>query len=127
MNAASGNGGSNAMLDAVMQMLAGKGQTGGLAGLVQAFQDKGLGEQVASWIGTGQNLPVAPDQIQSVLGGGQLEHIASQAGVSEQQAAGGLASLLPQIIDKLTPNGQMPQGDDFLAQGMNLLKGKLFG
>ncbi len=128
LGGAGGNGGgNNAMLDVVMQMLSSKGGNGGLAGLVQAFQKNGLGEQMSSWISTGQNLPISPDQIQAALGSGQLGQIAGQLGMNESQAAGGLADLLPQVIDKLTPNGQMPQGDDLMAQGLGLLKGKLFG
>lgn len=127
LNGASGKSGSNDMLNVVMQMLSSKGQNDGMAGLIQAFQNKGLGEQVASWIGTGQNLPISPEQIKSVLGGDQLGQIASQLGMDEQQAASGLAGLLPQVIDKVTPNGQMPQGDDLMKQGLDLLKGKLFG
>jgi uncharacterized protein YidB (DUF937 family) len=125
---AGGNGGgANPLLGIVMQMLSNNGKSGGLAGLAKAFQDKGMGDQMASWISTGQNLPISPDQIKAVLGGGQLEQIASQLGMNEQQAAGGLADLLPQVVDKLTPNGQIPQGDDLMAQGLELLKGKLFG
>jgi uncharacterized protein YidB (DUF937 family) len=128
MGALGGNGGGNhAMLDAVMQLLSNQGGNGGLAGLVQAFQQNGLGEHIASWISTGQNLPISPDQIRAALGSGQLGQIAAQLGMNESQAAGGLADLLPQVIDKLTPNGQLPQGDDLMAQGLELLKGKLFG
>jgi uncharacterized protein YidB (DUF937 family) len=127
LGGAGGNGGNNAMLDVVMQMLSNKGQSGGLAGLVQAFQQQGLGEQMNSWISTGQNLPISPEQIKAALGNGQLGQIAGQLGMNESQAAGGLADLLPQVIDKLTPNGQLPQGDDLMAQGLELLKGKLFG
>lgn len=127
LGGAGGNGNGNPMLDVVMQLLSNQGGNGGLAGLVQAFQDKGLGELIASWIGTGQNLPVSPDQIKAVLGGGQLGQIAGRLGLNESQTAGGLADLLPQVIDSLTPNGQMPQGDDLMAQGLSLLKGKLFG
>lgn len=124
---AAGNGGGNPLLGIVMQMLTNNGQGGGLAGLAKAFQDKGMGDQMASWISTGQNLPISPDQIKNVLGSGQLGQIASQLGVDEQQAAGGLADMLPQVIDKLTPNGQIPQSNDLMAQGLELLKGKLFG
>ena len=128
LGGAGGNGsGNNAMLDVVMQMLSNKGGNGGLAGLIQAFQQNGLGEQMNSWISTGQNLPISPDQIKAALGSGQLGEIASQLGMNESQAAGGLADMLPQMIDKLTPNGQLPQGDDLMAQGLELLKGKLFG
>lgn len=128
LGGAGGNGGgANPLLGIVMQMLSNNGQSGGLAGLAKAFQDKGMGDQMASWIGTGQNLPISPDQIKAVLGGGQLGQIASQLGMNEQQAAGGLADMLPQVIDKLTPNGQVPQENDLMAQGLELLKGKLFG
>lgn len=128
LGGAGGNGGgNNAMLDVVMQMLSNKGGNGGLAGLMQVFQQNGLGEQMRSWISTGQNLPISPEQIKAALGSGQLGQIAGQLGMNESQAAGGLADLLPQVIDKLTPNGQLPQGDDLMAQGLGLLKGKLFG
>ena len=128
LGGAGGNGsGNNAMLDAVMQLLSNQGGNGGRAALVKTFQEQGLGEHIASWIGTGQNLPVSAEQIRAALGNGQLGQIASQLGMNESQAAGGLADLLPQVIDKLTPNGQLPQGDDLMAQGMALLKGRLLG
>ncbi|MFN3717245.1 MAG: YidB family protein [Thiobacillus sp.] len=127
MGVLGGAGGNNAMFDLVMQMLSNKEQNGGLAGLAQAFRQHGLGEQMNSWIGTGQNLPVSPEQIQAVFGSAQLGQIAGRLGMNEAQAAGGLAGLLPQVIDKLTPNGQLPQGDELLAQGLERLKGKLFG
>lgn len=122
-----GGAGSNPLVGVVMQMLSGNGQAGGLAGLVKTFQEKGLGDQMASWIGTGENQPVSSDQIKTALGDEQLGQIASQLGMDQNQAAGGLAAMLPQVIDKLTPNGQVPQGNDLMAQGLELLKGKLFG
>ncbi|MEQ1661272.1 MAG: YidB family protein [Thiobacillus sp.] len=123
-------GGGNPLLGIVMQMLTKGGEgggVGGLAGLAKAFQDKGMGDQMSSWISTGQNLPISPEQIKAVLGGGQLGQIASQLGVNENDAAGGLADMLPQVVDKLTPNGQVPQEKDLMAKGLELLKGKLFG
>lgn len=123
---AGGSGGNNPLLDSVVKMLTDSSQGGGLAGIVKAFQDKGLGDQMASWVGSGQNLPISADQIKSALSGGQLGQIASQLGINEQQAAGGLADILPQVVDKLTPGGQMPEGD-LMAQGLDMLKGKLFG
>ena len=122
-----GGAGSNPLVGVVMQMLSGNGQAGGLAWLVMTFQEKGLGDQMASWIGTGENQPVSSDQIKTALGDEQLGQIASQLGMDQNQAAGGLAAMLPQVIDKLTPNGQVPQGNDLMAQGLELLKGKLFG
>ena len=118
-------GGGNPLMNIAMQLLSNQ-QTGGLQGLVKQFQDSGLGEQVASWVSTGRNLPVSGDQIKNAFSGGQLGQIASKLGISENDAAGGLAGILPDLIDKLTPNGKVPEGD-LMAQGLDLLKSKLFG
>lgn len=119
--------GGNPLLNVVMQLI-NNPQSGGLGGLVQSFQEGGLGEIVNSWVSTGQNLPISAEQLQSVLGSGQLQNIAAQLGMSTEQASGSLANLLPQVVDQLTPNGQLPEGGDLLAQGMDLLKkGGLFG
>ena len=96
--------------------------SGGLENLVSAFRDKGLGDAVASWIGTGQNLPISSEQLQSVLGNEQVEAIAQKLGLSTSDVAQKLATLLPQVIDKLTPDGQLPESN-LLAQGLALLKG----
>lgn len=82
---------------------------GGLGDLLAAFERNGMGEQVQSWIGTGSNLPLAPEQLQQALGGDVLDGLARQAGVSPAEAGSGLAELLPQLIDRLTPEGQLPQ------------------
>jgi len=120
-----GGGQSSGLAGAVLQML--QNQPGGIAGLMQNFQQNGLGNLLQSWIGTGQNLPISADQIKQVLGHEQVAHIADQAGISHEEASNGLAALLPQIVDHLTPNGQVPQSGDLMSQGMELLKGKLFG
>lgn len=125
LGGAGGQAGGNPLMNIVMQMVSNP-QSGGLSGLLQKLQDGGLGEQAASWVSTGQNLPVSGDQLKNILGGGQLGQIASQLGMSEDDAAGGLAGMLPQVIDKLTPDGQVPN-NDLLAQGLDMLKGKLFG
>jgi uncharacterized protein YidB (DUF937 family) len=101
-------------------------QKGGLSGLVQMFQDKGLGDTVSSWISTGKNLPVSADQIKQALGSDQIQQISEHVGVSQEEASTGLADLLPEIIDKLTPDGKMPE-NDMLAQGLNMLKSKFIG
>lgn len=118
--------GGSSLLDSVLRLV-NDPQTGGLPGLVQAFQNGGLTEVVNSWVSTGQNLPISPEQIQSILGSEQVKNIASQLGISTDQASGGLADLLPQVVDKLTPNGTLPESNDLVAQGLELLKGKLFG
>jgi uncharacterized protein YidB (DUF937 family) len=99
-------------------------QTGGIEGLVAAFREKGLGDLVSSWIGTGQNLPISGDQLQSVLGNAQIGQLAQTLGLSSQEVSGQLAGLLPQVIDGITPNGQLPEGDSMQA-AMKLLGGFL--
>lgn len=92
------------------------GALGGLGGLTQMLNQGGLGDAVKSWVGTGDNQSVTPDQVSQALGpGGQLQQLASTAGVSEGEAAQELSSLLPQVINHLTPNGSLPQGPLDLA------------
>ena len=118
-------GQGSGLAGAILQML--QNQPGGIAGLMQNFQQNGLANLLQSWISTGHNLPISAEQIQQVLGHQQVAQIAEQAGVSHEEASSGLASLLPQMVDRLTPNGQVPQSGDLVSQGMELLKGKLFG
>src|ERR1700722_16106886 len=97
--------GSNPLASTVMQVI--NNQPGGLSGLVQQFHDKGLGSLVSSWVGTGQNLPISADQIQHVLGSEQVKELAAKAGISPEAASSHLSQLLPMLIDKITPNGQV--------------------
>jgi uncharacterized protein YidB (DUF937 family) len=98
---------------------------GGLQGLVEKFTQAGLGQQVQSWVSTGKNLPISADQITQVLGSGKVQEIAKQLGIGQSDAAGGLANLLPHVVDHLTPNGAVQE--DMVQQGLSVLKGKLFG
>lgn len=102
-------------------------QQGGIGGLVEKFQQGGLAEIAQSWVSTGQNLPISAEQIQAVLGSDTVAQFASQLGIEPQQAAGQISEVLPQLIDQMTPNGELPQSGDALAQTLELLKGKLFG
>jgi uncharacterized protein YidB (DUF937 family) len=123
------SGGGNAQLIQTVLQLINNPQIGGLGGLLKTLEQGGLGEAAKSWVSTGQNLPVSADQIQSSLGGSLLPGLAAQLGVTPQEASGSLAQYLPQIIDHLTPNGQLPQQGqgDLLAQGLEMLKkGGLF-
>jgi uncharacterized protein YidB (DUF937 family) len=106
-------GGNAALLNMVVGMLAnnsGDSGGGGLADIVGKFQQAGMGDVVSSWIGTGQNAPISGDQLGNVLGSDMIGNIAKQLGVSHGDAAGQLAQMLPQVVDKLTPNGQAPAG-----------------
>ena len=117
-------GNNNPLLQAVVGLLAQNSHVGGLGGLIQAFQKNGLGDIVNSWVGTGKNLPISPEQIHQGLGGDLLKQLASQAGLSTEAAGGQLANLLPGLIDRLTPGGKIPDST-LIEQGLTLLRGKL--
>ena len=122
-SAQSSKNGGNPLLTGVLGML--QNHEGGLGGLVEKFKEKGLGDIAASWIGTGENLPITAEQLKGVLGNETLGQMASQLGVSGDQLSGQLSGLLPQIIDKLTPNGQVAGGGFDLSQAMGMLQGFL--
>jgi uncharacterized protein YidB (DUF937 family) len=119
--------GSQGSLMEMVAHLINNPETGGLQGLIKTFQEKGLGNAIASWVGTGQNQAIAGDQIQQVLDNGQLQQLAQKFGLSPETVSSDLANILPQVIDKLTPNGQLPENNQLIEQGLALLKGKLFG
>jgi uncharacterized protein YidB (DUF937 family) len=96
---------------------------GGLAGLVEAFKSKGLGDVVSSWIGIGENKPISPDQIKQALGSDKIQQIAAKVGISKDAASQHLSELLPQIIDKLTPDGTLPEAGK-LGEALSMLKSK---
>jgi len=95
----------NPLLQIALQMLQ---QNGGLQGILAKAQQAGYGEQVQSWIGTGQNMPIDAGALSQIFGHGQLGQIAQQLGVSHEEAAGQLAQTLPQVVDEMTPQGQIP-------------------
>jgi len=106
--------------DPLMQILGSllSGQNGGLAGLIQQFQKAGFGDQAASWVGRGENQPISLEQLMQVFGAGDMQRMAASAGLDEQQFGGRLAELLPQAVDQMTPNGELPEGDVDDALGM---------
>jgi uncharacterized protein YidB (DUF937 family) len=129
----SGGGGQADLLKAVVGMLAqgGQGQAGSLGGLgglgdlVSRFQQGGLGDVVGSWVGTGQNMPVSADQLGGVLGDDVISQLTRQTGMDSGDLLGQLSQMLPQVVDRLTPNGQLPQGGGGLDVGAVL--GQLLG
>ena len=120
--ALSSGGGQNNLLQSILGMVS--QHEGGLAGLVQSFKDKGLGEVAASWVGTGSNLPISAEQIQSVLGNENLGALASKFGMSSEDISGRLSDLLPQVVDRLTPNGQV-EGSLDMGSALGMLQGLL--
>lgn len=97
------------MAGALGGMLGGQGSsTNGLAGLIGRFEQAGLGHVAQSWVGTGPNQPVSPQQVESALGSGQVQAMANQTGMAAPDLLSGLAQALPGIIDRLTPQGRLP-------------------
>ncbi|WP_310572023.1 YidB family protein [Gemmatimonas sp.] len=120
--AAPGGTSSTALLRMAMTLVQ---QNGGVGGLVQKLQSGGLGEIVSSWVSTGANRSVTPAQLEQALGGTAVTQAAATAGVDPSQALGGLAAMLPQLVDKLTPDGAVTPGSSaMLTQVMGMLQGK---
>jgi uncharacterized protein YidB (DUF937 family) len=116
-----GQGGQSGGLNAITDLV---NSHGGLSGLVQQLGQGGLGDQVKSWIGTGSNQSVNGEQVQKALGSDQMQKLADQTGSSPQHIAAQLAQALPHLIDRSTPNGQVPQTDP-LAGGAEAVKSVL--
>jgi len=115
----SGAQAQNPLLQIALQILQ---QNGGLEGILGKFQQAGYADEAQSWVSTGQNRPISGEVLEQILGQGQLGQIAQQLGVGQREAAGGLASVLPQIIDQMTPQGQLPQGGgDLVSQALAIL------
>ena len=116
------------LMQAASSLLGNDGAHGGLQGLIAKFQQGGLGDVVSSWVGKGENLPITGEQLSSVLGNDVLAGLASQFGINTSELAGQLSSLLPGVVDKLTPDGQVPtaglgNGGDLMGMLGGLLKG----
>ena len=98
------------MLQAITGMLSNDGGQGGLGGLMAKFQQAGLGDAASSWVGSGDNQAVTGEQMSGALGESTMADLAAKMGLSQGDAAGSLANMLPGLIDKLTPNGAAPAG-----------------
>lgn len=111
--------GQSPLLTAALQIIQ---QNGGLPGIISKFQQGGYGAQMGSWVGTGANVPINGNQLQEVLGSGSIGQIAQQLGLSHGDASSGLAQVLPQLIDGMTPKGQVPSDHaDILQQALSAL------
>ncbi len=128
--ASQGGGLGGPLLQMAMSMLANNnsGQAGAGAGnLLDQLRGAGMGNLLDSWIGKGTNLPISAEQLQQVLGSQQISDIASKLGVDTSSVTGQLSQMLPDLVDKLTPDGQLPQGglgnaDAMMGMLQNLLK-----
>ena len=107
---------------AALSLLGSQGGTSGLGGVLSSLQSNGLGDAVSSWLSTGANKPVSAEQVHSALGTEKVQQFATQAGLSGTEASAALAGLLPGLVDKLSPNGKLPD-----TQGIESLIGKFLG
>jgi len=112
--------GQSPLLAIALQVLQ---QNGGLQGVLGKLQQAGYGAQAQSWIGTGQNLPIDPAALSQIFGHGQLGQIAQQLGISNEEVSGGLAHMLPQVVDQMTPQGEVPDNhSDLVNQALAMLQ-----
>ncbi len=116
-----GRGGStgNVLLQLGLSMLQ---QQGGLGGVLGKFRENGMGAQADSWVSTGQNMNISPDQLQQVFGSGALGDIAAKLGMSQEQAGSAMSQVLPELVNQLTPQGQVtPDSENSVAEGLDAL------
>ena len=104
----SGGGGGMGAQTGGMKLLKG----GGLSKMMQGAQASGLSAQADSWVGTGENEAVSPQDVKGVVGDDTVQELAREAGISEDEAASVLAQVVPQVVNGLSPNGQLPSDDD---------------
>lgn len=115
--------GGGGLGDILGQVLGGGGGSGGgIGGLLRQFESAGLGDQARSWVSPGQNQSLSPDALGRVFGADGLAAIARQAGLSERETTVGLAQLLPEIIDRATPQGQVPDEDQLAGTLQDLMR-----
>ena len=97
-----------AVLPVVLSEVLGNGNQGGLSAIVAKLQQAGLGDQVKSWIGNGQNLPITAEQLQQALGSDTAKQLAARFNIPLDQLGPVLAQLLPKAVDNASPNGHLP-------------------
>jgi uncharacterized protein YidB (DUF937 family) len=104
----------------MLQSLTGQVE-GGVGGLISKLKDSGLQQQLSSWIGKGDNQPISAEQVTNAFGRDTMANIAQQAHVSPDQAASDIAKALPEVIDKATPDGTLPD----LSKATGMLRGAM--
>ena len=116
-------GGGSLLLQVALMLLQ---QNGGLEGVLGKFRQGGLGQQADSWVSTGQNMNISADQLQQVFGSSTISDLASRLGMREDQAGSAMAQMLPDVINNLTPQGQVPaNSNDEIADGLSALANSL--
>jgi len=114
--------GQGSMLQVALQLLQ---QNGGLPGIISKFEHGGMADHVSSWVATGANMPISGAQLQEILGSGSIGEIAQRLGMSHGDASAGMAQVLPQLIDALTPAGQIPADHGDIVERARALLDKM--
>jgi uncharacterized protein YidB (DUF937 family) len=97
------------MIDSVKKVVTGeKDIKGGLGELVDQFKKNGAGDAVDSWVGTGPNAPISETQMEKTLGGDLIDSLVKQTGLSREELVSRLSKVLPEAVDKMTPDGKLP-------------------
>jgi uncharacterized protein YidB (DUF937 family) len=117
-----GGGGGGGTMGALMPVLAGLLASGGLSKILGGLKANGLSAQADSWVGTGANEPVSGKDIEQAAGRERIQQVAQQLGVSESQAAEVVAQALPEVVDKVSPEGKLPPEQDLDAAFDKLAK-----
>ena len=121
LNGLLGGEDDNELITAAMSLLQ---QYGGLSGVLDLLRRKGLGQQAESWIDTGPNMAVSGEQVEQAFGRSTIGDIASQLGTPQGETSSALARILPVLVDRLTPDGHIPENhNDLISQGLALLRG----
>jgi uncharacterized protein YidB (DUF937 family) len=122
------SGGGKDMMSQLSTMLTGKGGDGvGLSRLMDQFKGAGLGDKAESWVGTGENQPLSPDEVEKAIGADRLAKMSKETGKSVDELKKGLSTAIPESVNKLTPEGKMPNPSDLMSMAKNLDLGSLFG
>jgi uncharacterized protein YidB (DUF937 family) len=117
-----GGGGGGSAMGALLPVLAGLLASGGLSKIMGGLKANGLSAQADSWVGTGANQAVSGRDVEQALGQEETRKIAQQLGISETQAADAVAQALPEVVDKVSPDGKLPPEQDLDAAFDKLAK-----
>jgi uncharacterized protein YidB (DUF937 family) len=101
-------------------------RNGGVGAVLERFRQKGYGGHADSWVSTEPNQMIDADAVHNVVGGDELSRFGQQLGASEEDVAAGFAQILPEMVDQLSPEGNIPpEADDALDAGQSELQREL--
>jgi len=113
--------GNSGLVTAAMSLLQ---QHGGISGVLDLFRSEGMGQQVQSWVGRGPNEEVSGAQVEQAFGSSAIGDVASKLGMSPGETGSSLARVLPEVVDRLTPDGEVPDNQhDLISRGLSMLRG----